>query len=82
MTTPAEIATIEVGCRTAGIGCVDCKGILANSVERIARPIRERAAELERNPDAVHAVIVDGAARAGDIANQNLDMIRKRVGLR
>jgi tryptophanyl-tRNA synthetase len=82
VTAPAEIATIEVGCRTAAIGCLDCKGILAASVERIARPIRERAAELDRNPEEVSAVIADGAARAGALAQQNLDLVRKRVGLR
>jgi tryptophanyl-tRNA synthetase len=81
--TPAEkIPYIDKSCRTAAIGCTDCKAILAESIERISKPIRERAAELERNPGAVEEILRDGARRASAIANETLDMVRKKIGLR
>lgn len=82
VTDAATLARIEVGCRSASIGCVECKGILAESVDRIAKPIRERAAELERNPLIVEGAIRDGARRAGEMAQSQLESVRKKVGLR
>jgi tryptophanyl-tRNA synthetase len=73
---------IEAGCRSASMGCVECKGILADSVERIARPIRERAEELDKHPERLDRVIADGARRAGAIASETLEIVRKRIGLR
>jgi tryptophanyl-tRNA synthetase len=82
VTEPAQLATIETGCRTAGIGCVDCKGILAHSVERIAKPIRDRAAELDAHPERIESAIENGGRRANAAATKVLDTVRKAVGLR
>src|SRR5260221_8507896 len=62
--SPGEVPMIERECRAAGIGCVDCKKILAKNLNEYLAPFRERRAELARNPDEGWDVLHDGAARA------------------
>jgi tryptophanyl-tRNA synthetase len=72
-------ATLEwaaAGCRTAGIGCLDCKARLAEHViERLAG-IHERRPELERRPDTVWDVLREGSGRARDVAEATLQEVR------
>jgi tryptophanyl-tRNA synthetase len=82
VTPPEKWPYIETGCRTAAIGCLDCKGILAESIEAIARPIRERAAALDADPGSVDRVLEEGAERAGAIARDTLREVQQKVGLR
>lgn len=82
VTAPADVSRIETECRRAGIGCVECKGILGASVERIAGPIRERAAELDAKPELVRSALEEGAVKANEIAQKTLGEVRERVGLR
>ena len=82
VTPAATLPVIEVGCRTAGIGCLDCKGILAESIETIAKPIRERAAAIDANPKAIDDALEQGARRATEIAGATIQQVRERTGLR
>lgn len=82
VTDAASRARIEVGCRSASMGCVECKGILADSIESIARPIRERAEALDAEPGRIDSVIEDGGRRARRLADETMDLVRTRVGLR
>ncbi len=70
------------GCRTAGIGCIECKGWLADAVIEHLAPIQERRAELERTPGLVREILDDGAARAAARAGVTLREVHRVMGLR
>ena len=76
-----EIATIDRECRCAGIGCVDCKKMLAENMIRHLTPIRERAAELRADMDYVRDVLKQGAERCDAIAQETMSAVRKAMGL-
>ncbi|WP_019584939.1 tryptophan--tRNA ligase [Deinococcus apachensis] len=79
----SDLPTIELvyeGCRTAGIGCVDCKKMLMQGITRELTPIQERAAELRADPDRVRDVLVEGAKEARQIAVPVMEEARERVG--
>ena len=79
--SPNEVPMIERECRAAGIGCVDCKKILAKNLNEYLAPFRERRAELARNPDEVWDVLHDGARRARVLADETLGDVKRAVGL-
>jgi tryptophanyl-tRNA synthetase len=79
--SPSEAAQIEADCRTADIGCVDCKKIFARNLVAHFEPFRERRAEFARDPDYVWDVLADGARRAQAIARQTMAEVREAVGL-
>jgi tryptophanyl-tRNA synthetase len=76
-----EVAMIDVECRRAGIGCVECKQRYAANLNANLAPFRQRRAELARDLDYVQGVLDDGAARARVIAEQTMVEVRKAVGL-
>ncbi len=76
-----QVQEIESQCRTAQIGCVECKRSLARNLAASLAPFRERRAELARNPDLVWDVLKDGAARASSIAVETMTEVKARVGL-
>ncbi|HVX56298.1 MAG TPA: tryptophan--tRNA ligase [Candidatus Saccharimonadales bacterium] len=70
---------VYAGCRTAGIGCIECKGWAADSLVQILNPIQERRA---RYTDAdVEAVLKDGAVRASARAEQTMTEVRAAMKL-
>ena len=75
-------AQIDGDCRSAAIGCVDCKKILAASIESTAGPIRERAAKLRSNPGDVDEILAAGSERANLSASETLAEVSNRVGIR
>jgi tryptophanyl-tRNA synthetase len=79
--TPEEVASINIECRRAGIGCVDCKKQLARNMNANLAPFRQRRAELAKDPDSVMDVLHDGARRAKAIASQTMREVREAVGL-
>ncbi len=81
-TDGAERDEIEVRCQTAELGCVDCKRRLADHLADDLAPIRERARELEAEPDRVHEILADGARRCRSIARETLAEAYERMGLR
>ncbi|MFS8636973.1 MAG: tryptophan--tRNA ligase [Gemmatimonadota bacterium] len=79
--TPAEdVARIAQGCRSAELGCVECKRMLAESIARTFEPMRERAAELAAHPERVHEILGDGAARCRRLAQETIREVRERMG--
>jgi tryptophanyl-tRNA synthetase len=76
---PADVATIEEGCRTAGIGCIDCKKILHRNVSEMLAPIRERNARLR--DDEVKETLARGAERARERIAATLETVKGRMGL-
>ncbi len=72
---------VQEGCRSAGIGCLDCKRPLIEAVLAELEPIRERAKEYEEDPEAVRAIVNEGTEAARDIARDTMDDVRKAMGL-
>ncbi len=76
-----EVDMINVECRRAGIGCVDCKKILAKNLNQNLVPFRERRAELSKNEDHIWEILQDGSQRAGKIAKNTIAEVREAIGL-
>ncbi len=72
---------VAAQCRSAGWGCIDCKKVLAESMEVELVPIRARAADLAATPSLVTDALGDGAARARAVARQTMAEVRERMGL-
>jgi tryptophanyl-tRNA synthetase len=72
---------VQTGCRSAGIGCLECKKPLIDSIIEEQRPLHERAREYEGNPDLVHAIIEEGCEHARDAARDTLEEVRTAMGL-
>jgi tryptophanyl-tRNA synthetase len=70
------------GCRTAGIGCLECKKPLIDKVVEEITGIRKRAAEFEENPETVRNIIAEGAEKAREAARATLDDVRTAMNLR
>jgi tryptophanyl-tRNA synthetase len=80
--TPKEdVEMINVECRRAGIGCVDCKKRFAENLNKALEPFRAKRAELASKPDLVLAILEDGASRARVIAEQTMREVREAVQL-
>lgn len=79
--TPETMAKVYEGCRTAGIGCLECKGWCADSILREIEPIRERRHAYEAQPDLVRDILAAGAAKAKVRANGTMAEVRAAVGL-
>jgi tryptophanyl-tRNA synthetase len=69
------------GCRSAGIGCLECKQPVIDAVLAEVAPIRERARELSADPGAVRDVVADGCRRAREAAQETMQEVRQAVGL-
>jgi len=80
--TPEEdVAMINVECRRAGIGCVECKKIFADNLNKNLQPFRDKRAQLGADPTFVTDVLHDGAKRARAIAQQTMSEVRDAVQL-
>jgi tryptophanyl-tRNA synthetase len=77
---PEEIDQINQDCRKAEIGCVDCKRILAKNLNKHLAPFRSKRADLEKDPDIVKEVLIDGAKRARVIASKTMGEVREAIG--
>jgi tryptophanyl-tRNA synthetase len=69
------------GCRSAGIGCIECKQPVIESVLRELEPIRQRARRYEENPQSVRTILNEGRERARDEARETMDAVRDAMGL-
>ena len=73
---------VAAGCRTAGIGCIDCKKKLLEHMLLELDPIRARAAEVSARPEWVAEVLAAGASRCRQLAAATMGDVRRMVGLR
>jgi tryptophanyl-tRNA synthetase len=78
---PATVEHVAVQCRSAGWGCIDCKQVLFESMERELAPIRSRAAELQASPDRVRETFDAGADKARHVARETMTAVRTAMGL-
>jgi tryptophanyl-tRNA synthetase len=72
---------VEQGCRSAAIGCLECKEPVINAVLAEIEPIRERASAYEDDPESVRTLIAEGCERARSAARETLDEVRQAMGL-
>lgn len=72
---------VQTECRTAGIGCLDCKGPLIDSVLKEQSPIRERAREYQEDTETVRGIISDGSEAAREIARETIVEVKQAMGL-
>jgi tryptophanyl-tRNA synthetase len=79
--TKDRVQEIDSECRSARIGCVDCKKILAESINLNLKPFRERRAALAAKPGYVNQVLADGANRAEAIAKETLKEVKEKMKL-
>ncbi len=69
------------GCRTAAIGCVDCKGPLIDAITREQTERRERAVQFEQDPGLVHTILREGSEKARDVAKETIEEVRAAIGI-
>jgi len=67
------------GCRTAGIGCIECKAAMADHLIKWIAPIREKREEYAADPDRVRQVLIEGSARAQSTARETMERVREAV---
>jgi tryptophanyl-tRNA synthetase len=72
---------VQEGCKSAGIGCIECKQPLVESISRTLAPIRERAQQYIDDPALVRNIIADGNDRARKLASETMRDVREAMGL-
>jgi len=73
---------VQVGCRSASIGCLECKRPVIEAVQAEVEPIRKRAEEFSNDRDLVRSIIADGCEEAREAARDTLDEVRQVMGLK
>ncbi len=79
--TEEEVEFVTTGCKTAAIGCLECKKIMIKHVNADLEPIRQRRAELAARPDYLAQVLEEGNRRAGAVAGETMADVRRVMGL-
>jgi tryptophanyl-tRNA synthetase len=67
------------GCRTAGIGCIECKAAMAENLIKWIEPVRQRRQDYEQQPQQVLEYLDTGSKRARMVAQQTMDRVREAV---
>jgi tryptophanyl-tRNA synthetase len=75
------IEKVNVGCRTAGIGCIECKKWMYDHMEKVLAPIRERRKEIAESGVPVREILAEGTRRAREIAEKKMKEVREAVGI-
>ena len=72
---------VQEGCRSAGIGCLECKQPIVDAVLVELKPIQERAREFEAQPEVVRGILNEGCERAREVARETMDEVRDAMSL-
>ncbi len=72
---------VQQGCKSAGIGCIECKQPVIEAVLKEQEPMRERALMYEEDPTLVRNIIADGCEKARKLANETMRDVREAMGL-
>ncbi len=81
-TDPEVVQQINAECRSARIGCVECKKMMAASLKRGLEPLRAKRSELEADIEKVKEIVAEGNRRARAICRETMREVREAVGLR
>jgi len=71
------LARVDVGCRTAGIGCIECKSWAADNIVKVLNPIQERRRKYEDDPRKVWDILQAGSAKAREVAEATMAEVRQ-----
>ena len=78
--SPADmVAWAESGCRSAGIGCVECKRAMGENLVRWIGPVQERRKQFESDPDRVRQILEKGSKRAQRVARGTMKRVREAI---
>jgi tryptophanyl-tRNA synthetase len=77
--SPSTQETVDRECRTAGIGCIDCKKMLLGHLNPVLEPLRERRSVLAQDPNRVRDILELGAEKARQVASATLEEVRDAV---
>src|SRR5450432_575014 len=75
------ILKVDEGCRSAGIGCIECKGWAADALVSILNPMQERRKKYEDNPRLAWDILEAGSTRAGKVAGATMGEVREAMGM-
>jgi tryptophanyl-tRNA synthetase len=70
---------VNVGCRTAGIGCIECKGWMADNILKVLEPIQLKRKEFENRPDEVKDILIEGSRKAREESGQVMAEVRDAI---
>src|SRR5881394_1574936 len=73
------IAKVDVGCRSAGIGCIECKSWAADSLVQLLSPMQERRKKYEQNPRLAWDILETGSDRARKVASTTMNEVREAM---
>ena len=77
----ATIAKVDQGCRSAGIGCIECKSWAADALVRLLNPMQDRRRKFEENPRLAWDILEAGSERARKSAGETMDKVRAAMGM-
>ncbi len=72
---------VNTGCRSAGIGCIECKGWAADALVQVLNPMQERRKKYEENPRLAWDILEAGSARAREVSGATMDEVRDSMGM-
>jgi tryptophanyl-tRNA synthetase len=72
---------VNVGCRSAGIGCIECKGWAADALVKILNPMQERRKKYEDNPRLAWDILESGSRKARGVADTTMKEVREAMGM-
>ena len=75
------MAKVNEGCRSAGIGCIECKGWAADALLKVLLPIQERRKKYEENPRLAWDILMSGTAKAAKVAEATMKEVRSAMGM-
>jgi tryptophanyl-tRNA synthetase len=75
------MARVNEGCRSAGIGCIECKGWAADALLKVLLPIQERRKKYEENPRLAWDILMTGTAKAAKVAEATMKEVRSAMGM-
>ena len=81
VSSPENIAWSREGCKTATIGCTDCKKVLAENVNHLLAEFRERRRELSEKPGMIREVLEAGSVQAAILFDETIGVVRERLGI-
>jgi tryptophanyl-tRNA synthetase len=79
--SPETVAKVNIGCRSAGIGCIECKGWAADALVQVLQPMQERRKKYEENPRLAWDILEAGSASASKVADATMADVRASMGM-
>jgi tryptophanyl-tRNA synthetase len=79
--TEETMAKVNEGCRSAGIGCIECKSWAADALVQVIQPMQERRKKYEDNPRLAWDILEAGSAAAGKVADATMKEVRASMGM-